>query len=198
MDEEDGPCLKVILVAATGVGKTSLINCYFAFDNATDTNPTVAPAFCAVKMSLGSGGEVELHVWDTAGQEKYQATNRSFYRDSNIAFVCYDKLAMGTIADWITKVHEEAPTCSIFLVATKWDLLSPEERTDLTEYTETARGDVGAVGCWFTSARTGYGVKELFMAAAQRIGQEKAPVLPVTVISQGGRRTISSAEGCSC
>jgi hypothetical protein len=89
------------------------------------------------------------------------------HRDCNKAFVCCDKSAMGTIIDWIAEVDKEPPKCSIFLAATKRDLLSLEECTILTDRSKAAGSQVG---CWFTSAHTVSGVKELFMSAIQKIG----------------------------
>jgi small GTP-binding protein len=198
MEDEDYS-LKVILVGAAGVGKTSLVNCYFALDNATDTNPTVAPAFCAVKMRLDDKRQVELHVWDTAGQEKYQATNRSFYRGAHIAFVCYDSQAVSIISEWIARVRQEAPHCAIFLVATKLDLLSPADEAALRDESKSVQQNVGAVGCWFTSAQTGIGVRELFIASAQRAQEEFAPHFAQTMLSldaDGRRRKRIGA--CNC
>jgi small GTP-binding protein len=189
--------LKVILVGATGVGKTSLINAYFDQPHQTDTPPTVAPAFCATTVTLDGGKEVELHIWDTAGQERFQSIGGMFYRDSDVAFVCFDKPAIGTISDWVGKVRRQVPDCIIFLVATKQDLLSDDEMTELSESRQNLIDEVNAANFLVTSASLGKGVKELFSAAAKCVDQVCAASEPATETVLTAQ-TAQTNEGCSC
>jgi Ras-related protein Rab-7A len=91
MDDSEPRPIKVILVGSSGVGKTSLINNYFDQPHETDTSPTVAPALVATTISIPSGQPVDLHIWDTAGQERFQSIGGMFYRESDVALVCFDQ-----------------------------------------------------------------------------------------------------------
>lgn len=163
--------LKIILVGSSGVGKTSLINSFFDQPYETDTQPTVAPAFCGTTVELADHSSVELHIWDTAGQERFQSIGVMFYRESDIAFVCFDIDNTETIGDWVERVKSKVPECLIFLVATKADMLSPEQRGTLDANGEKWKSDNGAKYFFITSASTGEGVHDLFVRAGECVNE---------------------------
>lgn len=165
-NSDEGSTLKVILVGYSGVGKTSLINSYFDQPEALNTSPTVAPAFCSSKITLKNGKNVVLHIWDTAGQERFQSIGQMFYRDSDIAFVCFDKTTENTIGEWIKRVLDQVSTCKIFLVLTKSDLLSNEEMSQMKAKSNILKEQHHATEFFITSSTTLNGVKELYYAAA--------------------------------
>ena len=167
IDEEDFRPIKIILVGSSGVGKTSLINSFFDQPDPNQTVPTVAPAFCSTQIKLENGQKVELHVWDTAGQERFQSIGQMFYRDSDIAFVCFDKSSENTIPDWIQKVHDQVSTCKIFLVLTKSDLYDEEEKLKKKLEIEEFKKLYNANNYFLTSSTSGEGVKNLFKEAAK-------------------------------
>ena len=37
-----------------------------------------------------NGHDVQLHIWDTAGQEKFMTISKSFYRGSHGVFIVFD------------------------------------------------------------------------------------------------------------
>jgi small GTP-binding protein len=196
IDENRRP-LKLILVGSTSVGKTSLINAYFDQPFESDVQATVAPAFCAATVKLPDNTEVELHVWDTAGQERFQSIGSMFYRDSDIAFICFESTTVSSTATWVERVRREVPDCVIFLVATKTDLLSAEELRNLESSAHELVGELKAKQYCVTSAKVGTGVRELFLKAAKCIADICAPEVPATVI-----RTLTTekkkSEGCGC
>ena len=159
--------LKIILVGSTGVGKTSLISVYTDDRFERQAVSTVAPASCSSVVPLEDGRNVELQIWDTAGQERFQSISQMFYRDSQVAFVCYDTTTEETVENWIAKVREEVPQVIVFLVSTKCDQLSNEEMAECLakgkEMCEKFRAKAHVV----TSAKKGMGVKELFKEAAK-------------------------------
>lgn len=159
--------LKIILVGSMGVGKTSLISVYV--DNMFERQAvsTVAPASCSSVVTLDDGKKVELQIWDTAGQEKFQSISQMFYRDSQIAFVCYDSQTQATVENWIAKVRAEVPNVLIFLVTTKSDLLSSEETAECLANGKEMCERFHAKAHVLTSAEKGMGVNELFREAAK-------------------------------
>lgn len=188
--------LKVILVGSSGVGKTSLINAFFDQPSDTETQPTVAPAFCSATVTLADSSQVELHIWDTAGQERFQSIGGMFYRDSDIAFVCFDKTAKDSIGDWIEKVKKQVSDCIIFLVVTKSDLLSEAEIADLEREKPVLLESNGAKHFFITSAQGGDHVKELFTQAAACIDQICAPAAPATVKVDTRKSGQTGKRGC--
>ena len=166
------PLLKVILVGASGVGKTSLIGAYFKqpFDNQTE--PTVAPAYSSTDIKREDGIVVSLQIWDTAGQERFYSVSKLFFRDADVAFVCfeiYDKQSTDAIEEWIKRVKQEVPGCKIILVGTKSDLQTPES---IEKWNETERPQIKEkypdYDIILTSAVSKDGIQETFLAAAQQ------------------------------
>jgi small GTP-binding protein len=189
--------IKVILVGSSGVGKTSLINSYFEQPHDTETTSTVAPAFVATTVKLDDNQRIDLHIWDTAGQERFQSIGAMFYRDSDVAFICFDRTMIDTAGDWVDRVRRQVPECIIFLVGTKSDVLDSIGKSEFTRDGQRKVTEVEASKFYLTSASTGLGVKELFRDAAKCSEQVCAPAAPSTVPvdppSKGQKK-----NGCSC
>ena len=43
-----------------------------------------------MKFDEYDGKNAKLHIWDTAGQEKYCSIGKIFYKDANAAILVYD------------------------------------------------------------------------------------------------------------
>jgi small GTP-binding protein len=159
--------LKLILVGPSGVGKTSLVSAFFKQKFESQSASTVAPAFCTSSIEIDSHTTVDLQLWDTAGQEQYQSISQMFYRESHIAFVCYDQPEIQSVETWVSRVREHAPDAKIYLVTTKADLFVDREMEDLVKQEgEQLAGRIGAKHV-VTSALAGRNVTELFEGAAR-------------------------------
>jgi len=79
---------KVVLLGDIGVGKTTLIN---KFANWAAVNPqaTVGTDFKSKTMTI-DGKQVNMQMWDTAGQEKHASIGFAFYRGSNTCILTFD------------------------------------------------------------------------------------------------------------
>jgi small GTP-binding protein len=191
--------LKVVLVGSSGVGKTSLINIFIdeVFD--PHAQPTIAPAFCSKSVQLSDGNEVELHIWDTAGQERFQSIGSLFYRDADVALVCFDFGAVGSIPEWVARVREQVADCAIVLVATKSDLLSDNDTGPFMAAGNRIKDDVKARALFLTSAASNVGISELYSFAAScrpvMVGPGRPPVVNVTEQAGEGGDEESS---CRC
>jgi small GTP-binding protein len=186
-------CLKVIIVGAAGVGKTNLIKYYHTGELDSNSIATVAPASSAAHISFPEMN-VEMTIWDTAGEERFQAISKMFYRDSSVAIVCWDRDRTETVNDWVTRVREDCPKCFIFLATTKADLLSPAEMQKAADTGELKRTELGAQLHVMTSAITGLGIQELFGAvarAAPEIFKNDPKVAQIETLKKN-----SDKEGC--
>ena len=87
MSNLDG--IKVTLIGDSSVGKTSIINrfCKNIFDQ--NLSSTLGANYCQ-KIIEKDGKNIRLDLWDTAGQEKYRAIGRHFYKESHIVCLVYD------------------------------------------------------------------------------------------------------------
>ena len=163
------PSVKVILVGNSGVGKTCLIASFYkqSFDN--KTSPNVAPAYSYSDVRNSKGLTIRLQIWDTAGQEKYLSVNQLFFRDSGVAFICFeagDKESLESVPDWVKRVKDEVPTCELLFVITKSDLKTKEEMETILDEAKNALQQYNPQKIYVTSAVTREGVTEVFDAAA--------------------------------
>ena len=68
-----------------------------------------------------------MFVWDTAGSERYQALNRSYYKDTDGVLFCFDvteKSSFDKVQDfWLDELAEHAPPTAVkMLIGNKADL----------------------------------------------------------------------------
>lgn len=86
---------------------------------------------------------VQICLTDTAGEERYKALTRSYYKSSDAAIILYDitdKNSYDSIDEWIQSINNSAAnldrsTYTIFLMGTKIDLVESgvKERDVLEE-----------------------------------------------------------------
>lgn len=155
--------LKVIFVGSTGVGKTSLINS-FRGDGAAvgETTPTIEPTNCACEVVNSRNVRVKLDLWDTAGQEEYQAISPMYYRNANVAIACANTANLGTLKQWIQRVLDVSPECTVYIAITMSDLMSPDEQQEGERVAQDLISQGFAESCFITSALTGSQVGSLF------------------------------------
>ena len=76
---------KVVLLGASGVGKTTIVEHYQRGQYIRDEPPTIGAAYSSFNVH---GRTVQL--WDTAGQERYQSLSRMYCRGANAIIGVYD------------------------------------------------------------------------------------------------------------
>jgi small GTP-binding protein len=185
LPRSEKPRLKVILVGGTGVGKTSLIAAFLKKPFDPSIISTVYPAYTFRDVTRKDGLTICLQIWDTAGQERYRSVSQLFYRDADVALVCFESGSddsLETVADWINQVRKEVPDCLFLFVGTKSDLLSPGSLEEAREAAQRMLAEFQPKGFFVTSAVTGDGVDDLFQAAGelytkgQKLKQEQEKV----------------------
>jgi len=69
-------------------------------------------------------------LWDTAGQEEFDAITRAYYRGAQacvVAFSTTDRASMEAVGRWRRKVEDECGQIPTVLVQTKIDLVRKAE-----------------------------------------------------------------------
>lgn len=189
------PTLKIILVGGSSVGKTCLVNTFFnnAFD--ASTPPTVAPAYSSANVRRQDGSMITLQIWDTAGQERYHSVSKLFYRDADVALVCFsveNEQSREDIPEWVRRVHESVSNCEIMLVLTKSDLVTEEEVNRIKTEVEEKYGSNSYSPVFVTSSLKKSGVTEVFQATTS-IGQPSLVDNQVKPVIQENQQ---SEKGC--
>eukprot|EP00439_Symbiodinium_sp_Y106_P060319 s2205_g8.t3 len=119
--------LKVIVVGNGQVGKTSMITRFAKGIFTNEYKKTIGVDFLEKRTFLKDvGEEVTYLLWDTAGQEEYDAITRAYYKGAGaciLAFSTTDRDSFDAIESWYKKVHDECGNLVMVLVQNKVDLL---------------------------------------------------------------------------
>ncbi|KAF3766144.1 hypothetical protein M406DRAFT_60618 [Cryphonectria parasitica EP155] len=117
---------------------------------------------------------MKLSLWDTAGQETYKSVTRSYFRGASGALLVFDisrKATFDHVTDWLNDLRQIAePDIVVILVGNKADLASEKREVDEADARDWARRN-GVLQYVETSAKSGEGVEEAFLAVAERIYQ---------------------------
>ena len=162
MAEPEG--IKITLIGNSGVGKTSIINQYIdqTFDEA---NAATIGANYSEKVITKNNKEYELNIWDTAGQEKFHAVGKHFYKDAYIVCLVYDITSQDSLDQlkeiWYPDIKKFGEKYTILaVVGNKSDLYENDNLADENQAKEFAQS-INAI-FMLTSAKTGDGIEKLF------------------------------------
>ena len=85
------PEVKVVFLGESNTGKTCLI-CRYINNTFEDgiMNTTGASYYGKIKWFEEENQSIKFEIWDTAGQEKYRAFAKIFYKDAKVCILVYD------------------------------------------------------------------------------------------------------------
>ncbi|KAA0704351.1 Rho-related GTP-binding protein [Triplophysa tibetana] len=122
--------LKIVVVGDGGCGKTSLLMVYAKDDFPEKYAPSVFDKYVA---TVNHGGkDIQLNLYDTAGQEDYDRLRPLSYQDVNLVLICYDVTNPTSFENvtikWFPEVHHFCPNTPIILIGCKTDLRNNKEK----------------------------------------------------------------------
>jgi Rab family protein len=157
--------IKLVLLGDSGVGKTSILTQYISGSVPENVSPTIGAAFVTKEVTLDSQN-LELLIWDTAGQEVYRGLAPMYYRSALIAIIVYDVTNQETynsVGYWIHELQTNVEDNVVILVCgNKIDL--EDKRVVQFSVAAPAATERGALYAE-TSARTNAGVERMFQLA---------------------------------
>ncbi|TYZ69363.1 hypothetical protein PybrP1_001353 [[Pythium] brassicae (nom. inval.)] len=135
--------LKIIVVGNGNVGKTSMTTRYAKGKYTGNYKKTIGVDFMEKSVELRDLGEaVNLMIWDTAGQEEFDALTSRYYKGAGAViyvFSTVDRDSFDDLPRWKRKVEEECGRICQVLVQNKIDLaddaaMSRAEVEDMADY----------------------------------------------------------------
>jgi small GTP-binding protein len=157
---------KVIFLGDTGVGKTSIINRRVGGGFDFQMTPTLGTHHSLVEVRM-SGESIQLFLWDTAGQEQFQALVPYYLRNTHIAcLVCalIDDVSVGNLVErWLPLLQALPDRPAVFAIVNKIDLRDGAPQT-LEQVTATLEKSFATIK--LVSARTEEGITDLFDSLA--------------------------------
>ncbi|XP_002169802.2 ras-related protein Rab-20 [Hydra vulgaris] len=169
---------KVIILGNAKVGKSCLINRYMNETFSENARSTIGCCYFSKQW-----GKKNIAVWDTGGEERFNALTSFYCRYAHAAILCYclnDRLSFDAIDTiHVPLLSSASENCLIVLVGTKLDLLNtstvknsnlravlPEEaRSKLLELTQRFKSPEhpqGILPVFETSSKENIQVHELF------------------------------------
>lgn len=161
------PSCKIIFLGNSGVGKTTLVSRWTSPIFDSTIRPTIGVNHQRKRIQINNE-EVDLFIWDTAGQEQFRALTPLYTRSASFAIITVainDLSSFNSIENWIellSKTCDEMPP--IALAVNKMDLAEEmviSEEQVLEKYEKKFSGNI-----FFVSAFNGKKVDDMFMKAA--------------------------------
>jgi len=161
---------KVLLLGDTTVGKTCFLMKYTDKTFQDIHMATIGLDYRLKSMKLKSGKNIKLQIWDTAGQDRFRAITKNYYKGSHGIILIYDVTNIQTfenVKSWVNQIREEASTnVIIYIAANKIDM--EEERKVSKEEGEKLAQELG-FPFMETSAKSGVNINETFDDLVERI-----------------------------
>ena len=170
MVEEEPPLYKILLLGDSTVGKTCFLLRY-TDDTFLDVHmATIGLDYRLKTMILNDQKIVKVQLWDTAGQDKFRAITRNYYKGAKGIILIYDVTNIKSyenIKKWINEIKEEiSENVTIVLIGNKID--NENQRKISREQGEKLANDYN-VTFFETSAKTGQGINESVFYLVQKI-----------------------------
>jgi small GTP-binding protein len=187
------PAFKIVLLGDTKVGKTTLLCRQSRGCDPGPLGPTIG-CQCTDLILPVDDVTVSLQVWDTAGQEMYRSLVPVYLRGAEGVIAVFDISepdSFSGLQQWMLLLDEILTTSpTVLLVANKVDLDARGVDDATMEHFATVR----KTRLFKTSALTGQGVEDLFVAMAEAMAQKKQMEVQKTGISL----ITTKEEKCAC
>lgn len=170
---------KLVIVGDGACGKTCLL-IVFSKDQFPDVYvPTVFENYVAdIEVD---GKQVELALWDTAGQEDYDRLRPLSYPDTDVVLMCFSIDSPDSLENipekWTPEVRHFCPNVPIILVGNKKDLRNDDHtrrelnkmNQDVVKWDEgkATAEKIGAFAYIECSAKNKDGVRDVFETATR-------------------------------
>ena len=162
---------KVVLLGESGVGKTSIIAQFTSGKFDPDCVTSLSAQFISKTVEFQNLGKaIKFDIWDTAGQEKYRALAKIFYKDAKVIFLVYDITDAKSFSElksyWHGVIKANGDSDAIIAIVANKNDLYDNAQVKNEEGEEFARS-IGAI-FQSTSAKSDSGITTLFDNVGQK------------------------------
>jgi Ras-related protein Rab-1A len=161
---------KTLILGDTTVGKTCFLLKYTDKTFQEAHLATIGLDYRLKTMKLKNGKEIKLQIWDTAGQDRFRAITRNYYKGSHGILLLYDVTnvkSFENIKTWVSSIREEASKdVVVYIVGNKID--NAKNRKVETEEGKELAEELG-FPFMETSAKNNINVSETFEDLVERI-----------------------------
>mmetsp|Transcript_23296 Transcript_23296/g.64054 ORF Transcript_23296/g.64054 Transcript_23296/m.64054 type:complete len:200 (-) Transcript_23296:218-817(-) len=157
---------KVVILGASGVGKTCIGLRFVKGQFVSYTATTIGASFLVKELTLGTQ-KITLQIWDTAGQERFRSMAPLYYRGAAAAIMVFslnDATSFEKLKEWVRELMSNVEEQLVLAIAAnKCDL------ADRAVPAETLKAYADSIGALLfeTSAKSNHGINELFHEVAR-------------------------------
>ncbi len=158
---------KLVLFGNVAVGKTSIVDRYINDKFEQEYISTLGYNVFEKNIDVG-GTSVAFMIFDIGGQEQFEELRKKYATGAKAAFLVYDvtnRETFDNIKKWNIDLEKFSDNATFILVGNKVDL-EDLRKVQVREGADLAN-DIGAVGFFETSAKTGEGIDDSFYRLAQ-------------------------------
>ena len=169
MIENLDPSMKIIVIGNGKVGKSTLALKFVKNIFTTEYKQTLGVDFLNIKKYIKKIDQtIDFYIWDTAGQDHFNAITRRYYRGADaclIVFAINDKDSFIQVKSWHKKMKNECGDIPTALVMSKIDLKEEQKISD--EEAEKLAKELG-IKLFKVSSKEGIMVEECFEYLAEK------------------------------
>ena len=125
MSGESNYVFKVLLLGDSTVGKTCFLMRFTENTFQEIHMSTIGLDYRFKKMPVDNGKEATVQIWDTAGQDRFRAITKNYYKGAHGIILIYDVTNQKTfenVRNWVTQIRENASEKAIiYIVGNKID-----------------------------------------------------------------------------
>ncbi|KAJ3352720.1 Ras- protein Rab-23 [Allomyces javanicus] len=179
----------ILVVGSGAVGKSSLVKRFTTPTTSLGAyRKTVGVEFAERTVSTPHG-DARLQLWDTAGQEDFDALARQYYRGAHAVALCCsvtDRGSLRALPGWRAKVLATCPDLAVAVVLNKVDYLKSDGDDEMAA--KVRPDEVAALArewklpLFQVSVKSGRNVDAVFMhLATEAMRRATAPSTPAAV-----------------
>lgn len=150
--------VKIILLGDSAVGKSKLVERFLCNDYIEKQLSTFALTLYRHTAHL-DGNELQIEIWDTAGQECFQSLHPSYYFGAHACILAFDvtrKITYQHLKQWYVEMRSSCPNIPCIVIANKIDV-NPDVTRQRFKFPEVYK-----LPFYYVSAADGTNVVKIF------------------------------------
>jgi len=161
---------KVLILGDSSVGKTCFLLRYSEDTFVENHISTIGLDYRLKMINLSDNKVVKMQIWDTAGQDRFRAITKNYYKGAHGIILMFDvtsSLSFNNIKNWLLQIKENtSDKIQIVLVGNKID--SPNRRVISKEDGEKLAREYN-LNYFETSAKENVNIQETFSYLTKEI-----------------------------
>lgn len=183
----------IVFVGSVRAGKTSLIKRYLGQTLSDETVSTIAVDFVPITVD-----DIEFSIWDTCGQERFNAITSAYFMRGHVFVLVHDIIDSTVQKDlkkWYADIVDKKPgrhSPVVIVVSNKTDL-HPFCSDDVKHWVDEHGFDHV-----HTSAKVGEGIQDLFQKIRDAVLVHQSDWMTPSLPALPSVSPVKRSPGCMC